>query len=243
MYAVRKKGFAYVAYTTRFYDDAGKQLGLMRYYDKPQAVSWSFANGQEGVAPEWRLPERFKFDPNMAWAGIQAMAFHLTRNADGTKIIKTSVPIETSGWDRFKAGANRALGAVVAFISPTLHAQGSPSCDGLSDGCTGLHWLDGSLFQDCCDTHDKCFEVDCSSPCSQWSWIWPFGQWDCAACNLSAVGCSFTTAITGDFGHGGVPPGTPSACTDGDPCTRCFASDWCPAECQTCDGIGEGPPI
>lgn len=243
VYPERKKGFAYAAYTTRFFDDAGNQLGLMRYYEKPKAVSWSFTNGQEGVAPEWRVPGGYKFDLNMAWAGIQAMAFHQTRNPDGTKRIKNGETTAVSRWARFKAGLGRAIGTAWAFASPTLYAQNKPSCDGLSDGCTGLHWLDGSLFQDCCDQHDVCFEADCTSPCTKWSWIWPFGNWDCVGCNAQAVVCFFTVAIFGDFGYD-VPDITPPECNDGDPCTRCFASDWCPAECQTCDGIGEeGPPV
>jgi hypothetical protein len=245
LYPKRKKGIAYAAYTTRFYDDSGNQLGLMRYYEKPRAVSWSFTNGQEGVAPEWRVPGGYKFDLNMAWASVQAMAFQQSRSPDGTKVIKNKKLVDASPWARFKTGLGRAIDAAWQFVSPTLYAQSKPSCDGLSDGCTGLHWLDGSLFQDCCDQHDVCFEADCTSPCTKWSWLWPFGQWDCAACNAQAVACFFTTAITGDFGHD-VPDITPESCRDGDPCSRCFASDWCPAECQTCDGIGDdggGPPI
>ena len=70
--------------------------------------------------------------------------------------------------------------------------------------------------------------------------IWTVGL---RGCNAQAMLCFFTTAISGDFGYD-IPDGTPEGCYDGDPCTRCYASDWCPAECQTCDGIGddEGVP-
>ena len=32
-------------------------------------------------------------------------------------------------------------------------------CDGEADGCTGLHFLDGTIFEPCCTRHDECYET------------------------------------------------------------------------------------
>jgi hypothetical protein len=233
----RKAGAAYPKFTTVFYDNQGQQLGLIRYYDKPKAVSWSFKNTQEGVAPYWRVPGGFKFEPDMAWAGVQAMAFQQTRNPDGSKRVRASRAAAVASPGLFER-ISHAWAKLADTIVPPLHAQSS-DCDGLSDGCTGLHWLDDSIFRDCCDTHDQCFEVNCQDPCTKWSWIWPFGNWHCAGCNVMAVVCFVTKPITsGGDPNAPPPPMGGSACYDNDPCTRCSPGDWCPAECQTCDGIG-----
>ena len=234
-----KKGVVRPAFTTRWFDKDGKEVGLMRWYSKPRALSWKFANGDEGVAPEWRVPGGYKFTPTLAWAGIQAMAFQQERTPEGVKIIRTQG--EKPGFLARVGGAiGRTWTSVVSFIAPTLSAQ-SAACDHQSDGCTGLHFLDGTVFQDCCDRHDLCFEMDCNNVCTKISWIWPFGNWRCAGCDFNAVLCFATTIITS--GEPGPPPpqGNP-ACYDNDVCTRCTMAEWCPAECQTCDGIDPSAP-
>lgn len=137
----RQPGVAYASYSTYFHEVDGKQLGLMRYFDKPKVVTWSFAHGQEGVAPEWRLPDGYTFDPNMAWAGIQAMAFQRSRHADGRRVIEASNRNqgEPSRWARLKVGVGRAWSSALTLVAPVVRAQ-STSCDGLSDGCTGIGW-------------------------------------------------------------------------------------------------------
>ena len=95
----------------------------------------------------------------------------------------------------FNMGAVSAPGATA-----TLAQQ---PCDGVSDGCTGLHWLDGSIFRPCCDQHDLCFEKDCSNPCTKWSWLKVWDRWECTACNIQAVLCFVTGGGTTGGGGGG----------------------------------------
>jgi hypothetical protein len=93
-------------------------------------------------------------------------------------------------------------GAVAAYSSARATEQ--QPCDGISDGCTGMHWLDGSLFRPCCDQHDLCFEKDCSNPCTKWSWLKVWDRWECTACNIQAVLCFATGGgTTGGGGEGG----------------------------------------
>jgi hypothetical protein len=225
----REPRVAYASYSTHFYDSAGRQLGFLRYFENPKVVTWSFEGQEDGVAPEWRLPDGYKFEPNMAWAGIQAMAFHQSGQKARSRTAVGAGRPAPSRWARVASGVTQAWGAVVTFMVPAVYAQSS-SCDGLSDGCTGLHFLDGTIFQQCCDTHDKCFEVDCTSPCTKWSWIWPFGQWDCAACNANVVKCFFTTAFGGPGPGGG---GSGGGGGGSNPCADNGAA-WCPPECMTC---------
>ena len=99
-------------------------------------------------------------------------------------------------------------------------------CDGVSDGCTGLHWLDGSIFRPCCDRHDICFEKGCpdSAACTWWSWIKFWDRWECTACNIAAVVCF----VTGNGGGG--PAGGNGGNTGGG------SGDWCWSDLDCPDG-------
>lgn len=235
----RKKGHVYPKFTTRFYDAEGLEIGLMRWYDKPKALSWKFANGDAGTAPEWRIPGGYRFTPTMEWAGLQA---HIFQNAHHHVPGDEAPQVAAAGvLGTLAAVADRALDvAINAAITPAF-AQEEPSdpppqCDGQSDGCTGLHFLDNTSFVACCDRHDLCFEADCSNVCTKRSWLFPWQNWHCAACNMAAVFC-FVTGGAGEPPPDPDPPPTGSGCAaenDGNPCTRCSMADWCPAECQSC---------
>ncbi len=103
-----------------------------------------------------------------------------------------------------------------------------PTCDGQSDGCTGLHWLDGSIFRACCDAHDICFEYDPENGgcCTKWSWIAFWDNWHCTACNAAVVACFITGGGGGGSGGGGGG-GDPEACVR-------HTGEWCPPECMSC---------
>jgi hypothetical protein len=111
--------------------------------------------------------------------------------------------------------------------STVLAAQ--EGCDGQPDGCTGLHWLDDTIFRECCDTHDRCFEEDYRSGdcCEAWSWFFPLPWWQCARCNFSVVRCFVTRTLEQE---GQWSP----SCAPTDLCERCSPSDWCDIECQSC---------
>lgn len=75
-------------------------------------------------------------------------------------------------------------------------------------GCTGLHWLDNTIFRPCCDRHDLCFER-ADPNCTAWSWInwiWGNGRWECIRCNMAVVVCFATGG-----GSGGVFDDDPDA--------------------------------
>lgn len=131
--------------------------------------------------------------------------------------IATSSPLFFGAtWPGQALGMERAP----AYAASTAPVQ--QPCDGVSDGCTGLHWLDGTVFRPCCDAHDLCFEKDCNQPCTKWSWI-PFWQgWECTSCNIAAVLC-FVTANGGGGGGGGNQGGG--------------ADDWCWSDLDCPDGF------
>lgn len=106
----RQPRVAYAAYSTYFYDASGQQLGFLRYFDNPKVVTWSFEGIEDGVAPEWRLPEGYTFEPNMAWAGIQAMAFHQSAQGDRGVIAGVSARrTDPSRWAQFKSGIGQGI--------------------------------------------------------------------------------------------------------------------------------------
>lgn len=91
-----------------------------------------------------------------------------------------------------------------------------------TEGCDGLHWLDDTIYRECCDDHDRCYEKE---GCTASSW-WVIGSsWSCIKCNIDVVVCFVTTFFDGPDGGGGGG--------GGDSCTVSGA-EWCPAECFSC---------
>jgi hypothetical protein len=128
----------------------------------------------------------------------------------------------------------RGLGAKSATRAAAANTTGVAAmnpCDGVSDGCTGLHWLDGTIFRPCCDKHDECFEKDCDRECTKWSWIKIWERWDCVACNIAAVLCFATGGGGGDGGGGGGGGGTDWCWSDLD-CPDGYTCEW-DGKCQS----------
>jgi hypothetical protein len=128
------------------------------------------------------------------------------------------------------AGGASVVSSELPGRGPCTAEAGQDGCDGQPDGCTGLHFLDGSIFEECCNTHDKCFERywekgDC---CEAWSWFFPNPFWRCARCNFSVVRC-FATA-----GEGRWEEVWPTRCAPRDSCERCNVTDWCDISCMNC---------
>ena len=221
-HGIEQATVSYSTFTARLVSvSTGREVGFVRWFSKARVVTWKFPNGAEGVVMESRVPGGFKFNPSMAWANVQATMFlreSLKKAAD--QMLRPAA----SQW---------AAGLSVRRAS----AANGGTCDGASDGCTYMHWLDGTSFRPCCDTHDRCFEADQSNCCTAWSWLFFWDRLDCTMCNLQVVGCFFSTA----FGGGGGARGGGAeaddygggSCRDDSSCTRC-ASDWCPPECQKC---------
>lgn len=205
----RKEGTAYSTFHTVLRDGVtGEQLGLMRWFAKEQVLVWTIEKmgklGEGLITPE-RLEKvgGWQFTPDMAWAGIQILVLR-----DSADRVKTRRELSASSLE-----------------------VGTLTCDGLSDGCTGLHWLDDTVYRQCCDEHDKCFEyAPPDGCCTAWSWIFPL-NWQCVKCNLQVLRC-FLTA-----GGGGIKPELP-----GDDCTTELGG-WCPPSCFSCSSGGGRPRI
>ncbi|MEW6321267.1 MAG: hypothetical protein AB1635_09270 [Acidobacteriota bacterium] len=160
---------------TTFLVDGAQSLGWLRWNASSRVLSWAFGVGAPSFVDDQRLAEigGWPFAVDMAWANVQALAFH-----------QLSASAPSAAAQRPRDGPlDRLWSAVV----PTLYAQ---------DGCTGLHWLDGTILRQCCDRHDLCFN---RYGCDRYSWFWPFGYaWQCTSCNISAVYC-FNTIGDGPY--------------------------------------------
>lgn len=215
-------------FTSRMAGKDGREVGFVRWFAEDRVLTWSFPNGRKGVAQESKVPGGFKFTPTLAWANVQALAF---LRQSQQPAVKVPVP----AMDPPPAGPEVAVDPLAPRgpSAPEISFQDA-GCNGVADGCTGLHFLDGTIFEECCTRHDLCYErnhpTDC---CEAWSWFVPLPWWHCARCNFSAVWCFITR------------PG-PEPDRDGPPlgeCERQSYADWCPPECATCmtrEAFGDG---
>jgi len=99
-------------------------------------------------------------------------------------------------------------------------------------GCDGLHWLDDTIFRDCCDMHDACYYKE-DPNCTVYSW-WFQGSWSCVQCNINAILC-FAIHVLQCENEGcvlypdyGVWPG------DGGTWCYIYWPSYCPAWCAGC---------
>lgn len=175
----RGRGGAKVTFTSVLEKD-GVELGWVRWHEAIGVLAWQFTDGRSGYLSPSRLAEGggWPFKPDMAWANVQAYAFY---EMPRRQLPPGLAPGGAAG------GAAGLVQRLVDTVMPTLQAQ---------DGCTDLHWLDGTIFRQCCDSHDICYNA---YGCDRYTWFWPFGnRWQCQSCNLSAVFCFWT--IGGDVG-------------------------------------------
>lgn len=153
---------------------SGEALGILEWYEEEKRLEWSFprygALGRGSITPEV-VPGETAIQADMVWAGIQALVFR-----DSYEHVQQTRP----GFD--KSGR------------PEIRSE---ECDGEPDGCTGMHWLDGTVYRACCDAHDRCYEYDPPDGCcTAWSWIFPY-SWRCMMCNVNVVRCFFTVSNGG----------------------------------------------
>ena len=214
----RVRGTARSTFTARMFDGDGRVVGWVRWFEKERVLTWSFPNGRRGSVMESTVPGGFKFTPTMGWANVQALAF-----------------LKQSGRPAAEAAARATTWGPRATVSVDEAAPYGPSapefaagqgCDGQADGCTGLHFLDGSIFEECCTKHDLCYERDAPGDCCEaWSWLVPNPFWHCARCNFAAVWCFLTRAQP-----------DPEWLDQGPlrECERQSFADWCAPECASC---------
>jgi hypothetical protein len=106
------------------------------------------------------------FTPDTTWLNLQMIA---SRHFKALAAKQGSVA---------KGCEPAAPSRLAQFFMPTLNAN--------DVGCDGLHYLDGSLFRQCCDDHDRCYVKD---GCTSRSWWMVWTSWACDMCNLAAVEC------------------------------------------------------
>jgi hypothetical protein len=162
----RRRGPALFGRLTR--DDV--EIGRIEWYVQEQVLSWAFPGLTEGYVDAERLASigGWPFSPDLAWTNVQGYALHYFHALMATN---EAAAERGGGWLQKLAG----------FWVPTVLAN--------EPGCDGLHWLDGSVFRPCCDSHDRCYE---KIGCSWHSWWLAWTSWSCTKCNASAVFCFAT---------------------------------------------------
>jgi hypothetical protein len=173
----------------------GVRVGQMRYYVDAQAFYWDLPGLTKGKINRdteqlGRGKKGWPFRPTQAWANVQAYAFytmHSKLKAEGrvasSAAGKGGVPKGTGGC----AAPTSLVSKVLDAFAPTLYAQ---------DGCTGLHYLDNSVYRPCCDRHDACYN---KNGCGWYSWFyWPMSpNWLCNTCNMTAFTCFVSGSTEG----------------------------------------------
>lgn len=122
------------------------------------------------------------------------------------------------------------------------NSQSSQEIGQNSPGCDLLHWLDGTVFRECCDNHDLCYYAE-DPNCTFHSW-WFQGSWSCVQCNIEAIYCFSAIALNCMFPEDNFcvlyqiydwGPNWPPNC-------YIYFGCVCPAWCYGCASIyGSGP--
>lgn len=143
-------------------------VGRVRLWTETQAVAFSFPGmGDDASISPKNLGRPFPFDPTPAWGTVQALSFY--------KSLKRHSQV--------REGAQQAsLRPASMSIVPVRRG----------DGCTGLWFLNGTLFERCCEDHDRCY-VRYSCDASSW-FRWMDQFWMCTACNMAVAICFEDTA-------------------------------------------------
>jgi hypothetical protein len=153
----------------------GTSVGRMRYKLKERELIFQFPGLTEGVltSDKQKIIGGWRFTPTLAWMHVQALAFYQFHSAVKAKGVARAEPT----W--FMKPELKWFQKAWEAVFPTVQAQ---------DGCTGLHWLDGTLFRPCCDIHDQCY---IKYGCDRYSWRWPasYASWSCLGCNTFAMLC------------------------------------------------------
>jgi hypothetical protein len=156
---------------SRFKKD-GLEIGSVQWWPDEQLLAWTFPGLTEGYVDPTRLRAAggWPLVPDMPWLNTQALAFYQFHTLVKEK---GSVSQRREGW----------LEKIGSYVTPQLHAN--------EPGCDYLHWLDGSIFRPCCDSHDLCYsKQDPACAAASW-WMW-WSSWRCDQCNIFVVACFMT---------------------------------------------------
>jgi hypothetical protein len=144
----------------------GTEVGRMRYMLTSRELVFSFPGlVQDRITPAALASVGgWSFTPTMEWVGVQALGFYHFRTAAKLRAAQQpALPWLARAWN---------------VIVPAVAAN--------EPGCDVLHWLDGTIFRQCCDQHDRCYTIN---GCTWGSWWWFTGSWSCNNCNTWAVTC------------------------------------------------------
>ena len=185
---------------TRIYEN-GVEVGEIAWVPSQKLLMWSFKNLTKGSVNEDALRKTpnggWTFQPSMAWANVQALAFYTFHGRLAKNGLVSGVAKNEPQAAGQKAGEQKSWGQKLADVVVRPVEANAPGCD-------GLHWLDGTVFRPCCDAHDLCYV---KAGCNQYSWYWPPSMsWSCTACNAGAVYC-FYSIIGGTTGTCVYMPG------------------------------------
>jgi hypothetical protein len=147
----------------------GVPAGRSNWFPEQQFFLWDLPGVSQGYLDPKHLEPigGWHFQPDIAWVNLQTIAFdHFKSLLDSQGVVAEREPSMIERISHF-------------FVAP-LHAN--------SDGCDGLHWLDGTIYRFCCDTHDYCYS---RFGCTSYSWWQWWTSWQCDGCNLMVVGCFF----------------------------------------------------
>ncbi|HZP47954.1 MAG TPA: hypothetical protein VFB07_05455 [Vicinamibacterales bacterium] len=145
----------------------GVSIGVANWFPKERVFVWNLKGLTSGYLDAEILKPvgGWTFEPDIFWVSLQTLAFH---------DFKTQI-------DERGLVAERRPGLVeklAGLIEPSVRAD--------EPGCDGLHWLDGTIFRYCCDTHDLCYA---KFGCTSYSWWQWWSSWQCDGCNLGVVYC------------------------------------------------------
>ena len=185
------KRAAQSTFTTRMYDQSGREAGFVRWFAKERVLTWRFPNGREGVAMESKVPGGFKFTPTLAWANVQALAF--LRQSE--RPAPPAIPVPAMQADAVRERVGRAAGAR-SGASPG--AGNRLGCDGVGKtaarDCTS--WT-ARCSRSAAPVHDRCYERDyqVGDCCEAWSWFFPNPVLALQPLQRRVVRCFVTTAF------------------------------------------------
>ena len=165
--AKRGERISQSTFTARCLRSAGRQVGMLRWFGKERVLTWSFPNGREGSGWSRKVPGGFKFTPTMAWANVQGLAF--LRQSRRSPVRGRRRP-PTLGSAPRRRPVSIDTRAARALRGPRRRAHARLRRKGRR--VTGLHFLDGTVFEECCTRHDLCYEAEHPSNCCEaWSWF------------------------------------------------------------------------
>lgn len=241
-----RSGEVHSTLTARLFDRATAQpIGIMQWFPEAQTLSWKLHGQESSFIDPRRLAQAripgWPFQPTLAWSNVQLYSFYndqQTRRATAEVALAGSPidapsPVQSLRSDSpIRSGAFDAPDQYAGSDTSGISRATAAVCTNEPDGCTGLHWLDDTIYRECCDEHDRCYYKDRSECCTFWSWFFPWQQgWSCAECNLDVVWCFVTGGGGGSGGDGGS-----GGINEDNECHLDIDEYFCSAECSSCTG-------